>query len=481
MALGNPLLAAYDSTGTLRTFEYAAGVFVQMGSLGGLAHVVTSDQIAHGAMTRPLIYWTEDDSNLGVWRTKTSTTFAHDYLNADTSRVVAETTYPGSAESGVFRGERIDPNLFAIMLVDPGFVAANATLYFVGGTAPAFSIDGSLDQTPLFVMAARPDRQYLVMAGGGTIKTHKRTSAANVRPATWTPVTGLAPTIDVDLAAWSFNNRSLIVVDKTQNRAQVWMLDADVWTMMHDLSLPAGTPARIASSPDGRFMAISCDNAGEFTTRVFRRTGDYFMIHQTLAGIGALLDFSADGVLLIDCAEQVCYERGSDDLFAVKNGAMANIPALVVQQAISFGRTDAYGVPRLYDAAVEDFASGAVDLENLKVTLLSSAAVFDPSDATLADATSNGSWEPAGGGWPAGGVDLGDVAGVPGDNGYDLTLGEFSRVIVDSGITFRYLLIYDATSGVPLINVDLIEDRVVAKNRELVINFRGAFLLNFRS
>ena len=63
-----------------------------------------------------------------------------------------------------------------------------------------------------------------------------------------------------------------------------------------------------------------------------------------------------------------------------------------------------------YNHTLYLFVTGAVNVANMKVLLLSDDAEFDPTDTAVNDVTNTGAWEVSGNGWDSGGEALSGVA-----------------------------------------------------------------------
>jgi hypothetical protein len=479
MAVVNPLLAAWDPTGVLRLYEYAGGAFTLTGSLGGLTQANTSTGV--GATTVPFLYWMGEDAACAVVRELSNSSCQGGAISP--AGVLNNTVIIGaSADLGPFRATGFANRLMFVERVAWPFNGANLASRHGMSTAGILSATGSV------LTLSEHHKKVWEFSPDGT-KTIWRTTDNETRfgisadPFNVSPSWTLQPDpgflIDIDLAAWAHDNKTLVIADVTAERAQSWIYEDSAWAFAQELDLPPGVMQFVKMSGDTRKMAISSLDGGTYYTRIYRRTGSFFIVEQTLVGIGRLIDFTADGVLLVDCANQVAYSKQSDESFALAVGVMVNIPVGIRAQALSLGRTDAFGWPTLYDDAVAEFSDNVADLDNLKLTLLTSSAVFDAAHDTMSDVTNATAWEVQTGGWPAGGVPLTGVSTLAGDGFFALLCDTVSQIIIETGVTFRNLVIYDATNDSPLIFINLLNDRSYAKNRELLIDFRGGEFLRF--
>lgn len=479
MTIGNPLLAAWDATGVLRTFEYASGSFVQTGSVGGLTH--TFDDTTVAAMEFPFLYWINSDSQCLLVRSPSLAEL--DLALISTTAVIIDTEVLETASPyAPFRAVGCNHSTIFVNKNVPG--ASNASRQYAAPDGVNISGTGAN-----FILASRkkwmafsPDASlYMHKTLSGSFDTGRRTGLVTDFPFTFTGASSPSPGISADLAAWAYDNKTIVFVDVTLNRAQSWSRDpsSGSWSMIQEISPASGTPVSIAMSPDKRKMAIGSVSSGVYSTRIFRRTGSYFIFEQDLASIGQLIDFTEDGKILIDCRSRTAYRKNSSDLFDLDNSIMVNIPTGIRSQALSQGLSDPYGNSFFYDGAIARFASKTADLDNLKITLLTDAASFSSSDTSFNEVTSDGSLELQDGGWPIGGLLLTGVAAASNESSYSLICDQLQRIIIESGISFRYGLIYDATTSEPLIFLDFVTQRSVPRNRRLLIDFSDSKLLSF--
>jgi len=479
MAIVNPLLAAWDTAGVVRMFEYTAGAFVQTGALGGFTQDNSTPGV--GAATVAFLYWMGDDAACAVVR-EVSSSEVRAAAISPSGALNNDVVIASSASMGPFRAAGIGNQLLYVERVAWPFDGANLA------TRHTMSVAGILSDGVAILSLSEHHKKVWEFSPDGT-KTIWKTTDGDVTFATTADPLADPPEydhepdpgflIDTDFAAWAYDNKTLVIADVAAGRAQSWVYESGAWSFIQELTLPVGDVQHVTMSPDTRKLAISTLDAGTYRTRTYRRTGSFFVVDQDFTGVGRLLDFTADGMLLVDCANQVAYEKQLDESLALAAGAMVNVPVGMRSQALSLGRIDDFGVPTLYDDAIAEFADELADLDNLKITLLTDAAVFNPSHTTLADATNGGAWELSTGGWPAGGVGLTGVVSDSGPGYFSLLCDQVSRVLIETGSTFRNILIYDATSDKPLIFVDLITNRSYAKNRELLIDFRNTEFLRF--
>ena len=481
MAIVNPLLAAWDTSGVVRMFEYTGGVFVQTGSIGGFPHSVSLP--GTGCPEYASLYWMGDDESCVVIR-ESSRVFSYSTALTPAATQINNVVVGSVDYHGPIRAANIANQAIAITKQAwpfPGYPEYSYQQKLaLAGAVSALTVNDSYADGQKKVWEFSPDgTKTFWRTVPGVSNYGFAAGSLTDMPTVYTREGDPGFVIDVDLAKWAYDNKTIVIADIDAGRAQAWAYEGGTWNFIHELVIPAGVPHAIAMSPDKRKMALSTLDGGTYRTKIYRRTGSFFIAEQEFADFGWLLDFSGDGALLVDCAKQVAYSKQPDESFAVATGSMVNVPVGIRAQALSLGRVDPFGTASLYDAAVAEFADETADLAALKITLLTSGSSFDPANTTLSEATNAGTWELASAGWPVGGVPLTGVVAASGAGYFSLSCDQVSRVLIDSGAAFRNAVIYDATSGKPLIFVDLITERSYAKSRELLIDFRSGEFLRF--
>jgi len=480
MPVGNPLLAVWNSAAELRSYEYSDGVFVQVGLLSSFPHLADSGQVASGAYPYPNFAWDWDDNFLIASRINEEGQRVAVTLNPQLQTVAAESTLNTSTTPAAVNGGF-------------GFNAAFHEIYFHGlasesgirtqhisNTGARSYIQASATSTAYTSeIEVSPNGQFLFYAlstgapQAADIKIRSRTDDNSF--------------VDLDVPALTLkphmiraiaNNRGVIFIDKNANAAKVYARLDGEFQFMHDLELPAGVPAAAAASQDGQWLVISCVQGSTYISRVFQRKGDFFAFYTDIASFGKLLSFSADSLLLVDAGLRKA-RKLDGGVFNNADAAMVNLPELVVAQALSRGRAGPTGNGWLYNAAVQPLAEATIDLDDLKLTLLGASAAFDPTDTTISEVTSGGANEVAGGDWPAGGLPLTNVtAGITAAGIYDLRADPIAHMVMSSSLSARFAVIYIASSGIPLVNIDFQTLRTIPAGREALFTFidDGAFL-----
>lgn len=239
-----------------------------------------------------------------------------------------------------------------------------------------------------------------------------------------------------------------------------------------------GSVRAIAVSPDDKFVAVSRNNGGVFTTEVYTRSGLTLTPFQTIANFGSALDFTGDGFFLVDgLTKQARKFAGAS--FVDANASMANLPVVVTSFALSRHVDGVNGFARVYQNAVFDYTDCGVDETALKFMLLSSSASFVAADATVSQVSNAGAWEVSGGGWVSGGPPLQNVTHTVNVGGETEITADTVTVTMTGDITFRYGLVYDSVNDTPLALIDYLEDHTASALTTLEFDFSSPGWLKF--
>lgn len=472
MPIGNPLLATCDETGVVRTFEYAAGVFSQIASRGGFTHVVSLPE--NGNLKAPHLKWIGADDRLFISNTPDIGT---PLLTALTP-VLEDPITGGPGSGGFSRGEQHVSDFGRDAIIantnnGQNILSAVTVIRFEGGTLTYSYTGAPLPYREILLRKTSPDMNYTLIRTFAGTYLFDLTSSPSAKPLTFAALGATSFDVVAHLAEWSYNNRCVLVGDTTASRVQNWRYQDSAWSLMHEVALPAGSLQAIAMSPDNRFCAISTLDGSLYRTRFYSRAGDFFQPYADLEGMGYMLAFSEDGKLLVDSRLRKCARLVGAE-WQAHDSAMVNLPVAVYSQAMSYGRTDPFASARTYPNTLGDLIEGLVDLNDLKFTLLTSAGVYDATDTT-ADLSA----EITTGRWPAGGLPLTGVVGTETPTGYSVAADDLTRIVIESALSARYGLIYEAATGKPLVHIDLIQDRTIARNRAVTFEFRDGEFLKF--
>jgi hypothetical protein len=474
MALGNPFLITYAEDELVRSYEYVAGVFVPLGVSAAYPHNPPAVAISVGNVD-PQFEWIDDDA------------YALFMYSISADQNGYRTFDPAANEIGSFNGGIVGQASGGYLT----YVKDNDTSFYryptnIHANTVALKVDsvGDIATGPTPQLNANdvntdfsssPNGDYYTVCGlTGNPRMIERTSAPGVYPPTFTAPFDIVFQFDPEILRWSGDNATVIVLSRNERIGQVYFYDGDIFTKMQDLQLIADVAAMVHKAEvagDGRMLAVSFVNGTTYTTKLYRRTSGYMLPVQEIANFGKALTWSADGKVLVDAAlvRAVIAEPGGT--YSNHDSAMINIAPDIRIAKMSLAPTDQIANPLVYLAALEPFATCGIAWDNLKFTLLTSSAVFDETDTTLAEVTNNGAWEVTGGAWPAGGIMLSNVTEGMGATNYEFLSDPVTWLTFGSGMAWRYGVLYDATNGIPLVCFDYFGERIVASNREVHFNF----------
>ena len=473
MAIANPLLAGWDTNGNIRTFEYSAGVFVSIGNAGGYPHQIQQSALDAGADPYPFLAWDHEDNvlifsriyNNGGYRAVR--TFSPTLVALATETVILNTGDVTATAGGASYSRLKHEFMFqGISTVATSLVGAK--IASDGGITPLSGVGTTT--TKVESIATTADGKYLIRGrndASGPV-ANERTDETPAYVAADAPVL----TIKSNIVKTNRNNRAVIFVDESSQSGKIYAFDTatEVWEYIHDLFF-GFTPTAVVFSPDGIWLAVG----SEAGTQLFKRRGDVFSFHSSLAGFGRLLSFSGDSVLLVDAGLRKAFLLNGDE-WTAHDECMVNIPTLIVSQALSQGRVLPAGDARVYDAAIAAAGEGGINWNNLKLTLLTASAVVDLTDGSLDVVTNLGAWEVSTGDWPAGGYPLTNVLPVETAGMYTFTADPIEHTVFTSNLFARYAVIYDDISDTPISLIDFGAERSIVSGREAVISFvNGAF------
>lgn len=475
MALGNPFLATYAEDDLFRTYELVAGVFVPLGVSGAYPQDPPTPAISVGNVD-PAMAWVQNDSYLLVMQAFSTT--QNKYRTFDPSANLISTLDAGSATeaSGGYLAyvkdvdavmQRYNTNIHANSVM----YKANAMGVVTAGPLPTLvSYDTNTD------LAVSPNGNFFSVCGKtGNARMVKRTSAQGVYPQSFTAPADIILQFAPEIIRWAGDNATVIAMSRNERIGQVYTFDGvSTFTKVHDLQLISDTLALIHKaemSPDGRILAVSFKNGTTYTTKIYNRASGFMLPVQEIAAFGKDLTFSADGKMLIDVTVKKARTLGTDGEFEDADAAMVNVATDLLVGKMSLAPTDKVANPLVYIAALEPFAENTIDWDNLKFTLLTSAGSYDQSDATISEVTNSGAFEVTDAMWPAGGLPIENVVSGMGTDTYNFECDQLVWLTFGTSMTWRYGVIYDATSGIPLICFDYYGERMVGSNREVHFDF----------
>lgn len=478
MAQGNPLLIAYTgSDRTLRSYELSGGAFVQIGT-SSLTAYATPGTTAHAFVRDGQFVvsgFIPSSGNVSAaTRYPSLTTINSAVWSSSAPMVLVNPAYDALCALAL----GTNPMGFNIYRVNAsgqlGTTGDNLTASISGVTgsgvvSAGFSPDGEL----LVIGKVANSESYVLRRTGFNSSTPPlplyagTTGTFSVLP--------VSVTMAASILEWSSDSRFLFHLDRTAGTGVVSVLkrDGTSLSVVGTVSDAIGALYNIRVSPDTRWLAVSYSVSGAPVTIMYRRTGNYLQKMQTFAGtFGSLLDFTFDSAILIDAGNRRAFTL-SNGVWSEAVGMLGNVAAAVTVQAVSPHVIYPIGLARLYDGAVPGLVNGTVNLNSLKIALLSDAAVFQQTDAGLATVTSDGANEVSGNGWPAGGKPLLNARKIAGTSTLSLSADAVTQTIVDGTLTFRAAVIYDDSDANkrPVLHIDFQATQKAEPNSEMRIEF----------
>ena len=489
MALANTLLATWDVNGVIRNYEYANGRFVIAGSLGGFAMSTPSAQLDLGARATPLMAWDHEDDQLVVIYSQGSIFLNVAKLNAIGELSASTYQVPDPAtDAAYFIGARFDDDRYLLRRIN---VQGSRTIISNAAGTPAASTSGPTTPgglpgfySPIIKsIYPSPDlRKIMYGRGSGNprlILFGRANTAANFTlVGNYQNFSTLVP----DEVVWMSDSVNAVMIDRAALRMQSWTLKETNWTWnyVHELALLPGNIRKTAMSPDGRMFAVSFQDNSGYTTRIYRKSGEYFVVLQDIPGMGALLNFTSDGALLIDAQSRVCAKLVGEE-FQIDNTIVQNLATGILEQAVSKAPTTKKGQAYIYSSFLASLAEGSIDLSKLKITLLTDGATFDPVHETLDEVTGFGFYNATTGRWPTGGYLLSNTQVVTNNSSVSFKCNDVTHIVIDNALQFKSAVIYNSETNVPVAFLDFTTNRIIARNRQLVIDFTGDEFLRLTS
>lgn len=474
---GRPLLAAWDGE-VLRTYQFTTGqVFAPLATVA-LDHATP---VSANGESFPLLAWDRDDAFVLADGAASDDQSYHrtyspllapldEYLHDSPDVSDAIRAYASAAHKSIGARTRT-AIVYGTMQALDGSVTFPSTNLDLNSDVPARRKSLILSRDANFMLigyndASQDPTRFFSVSSGGVDNQIFYSAKAN-------------PPFTIDVHCGAFAPVGDMVVVASAEGAQCWDVEKNffTWTWVHDIPLPAGVPQRVIFSPSGKLCAIVTLNGGVYTTRIFNRVGTFLQEIQTIVGLGKLLSFSGDEVLLVDAGLRVCYIRNGNTYESL-GGAMANVATQISVQALSSGRVYPDGITRFYDAGVERLIEG---YGALKLTLLKpTAPAFDRTFDTLAEVLDDGAEEVTGGLWPAGGISVPGLSSDRTSEGvYRLLADEVKWLVLSSSMTFRRAVIYDTTDDMPILDIDFQTNRVYPVGREMALDPKNGVLVTF--
>ena len=464
MIEGTPLLVTLDGIGTIRTMELnSSGVFQQIASQGGFTTSIYGPEYA-------FVDWAVDEVIVcrGVPSSSSRVITLHTILMDQLTAVSQNSN--GSTQQWRVGYNKVTP---LMMIFDRTATSTNPrktrvlleALIVESHTAPAIIPN-------LETVAISPDN--LKLSGIAT------TQVANVLNPngfngnlTWPN----SFTVDADIGQWDRTSRFLVAGKKGNNFFSILKWAANTFTKTMDVENVGQDLHAIAMSPYSNQLAVAWVSGGVYQTKIYRRLGSFYQEIQTVNGFGQLIDFSADGTMILDCMSKKALKRnGLTGVFEADDGIVANVATGVVRQALSDHVPVLFPIVDYYQNIIDLTVDGEFDLSKIKVTLVQEGApAYDPDAQFLADVT--GVYEVTAGLWPAGGIPLVNPTIVQGGLEANFTSDNITRIIVESGIEFRYAIFHH--EGRPILRHDYQQTVQVARDDKLVLTVPATGVLSY--
>lgn len=506
MAIGQPQLLTWRLSDSIaRIFQKGdSSPFVQIAA-GGVPTLATGDT-TNGLASTPFIVFYQDSQYLLIANHPTAGGSNHSVymLNTDFSNIPNSSgqTIPNTvgAINKVVANSKVSGLILALSNAGSSFINSaginiNHPEYGVvagppfadilpySGTIKAVAIHPTDDV--VFVGNTSTTSNFLYIKSGVASYTDHQGGFA-ILPTYRTPQTIAGINAAVATAVWTTNGQYLIVTD-TAGTVYIYQYDstAKTVTLMFSFTNSYGVPSPTAIdvSADDRYVCIGFNNSGTYTAIIYRRIGYVLQQKLMIANMGQLLNFTADGRTVIDSASKKAYTfDANSDQFLDNSTIMANLPAGVTYQAIST-HTPALNIFGFaYNIGAHDIAARVADTANLKLMLLNSQAAFRYGDVNISQVYLNGSnnYEVSGQGWPTGGKLLTNVAysANNANNNAALIADDVKQTLLNQ-LTFRYGVIYDATSTKPLLWIDFGGNYTTEIQSQLVISVNSVGIAEF--
>lgn len=156
--------------------------------------------------------------------------------------------------------------------------------------------------------------------------------------------------------------------------------------------------------------------------------------------------FSHDEKYLIDGRKRRALRKTSGG-WVEDDTVVANLPEKIYAQAFSPDALEPRSTNRLYVAALDALLKNEVNLDDLKIALLSEAATYSEGETNASTVLAN---EVHGFNWPQGGVALTNRSEV--NSGYrsGTDYDDPSGDVAGGELTFKNALVYEASTDLPI-------------------------------
>lgn len=484
MALGNPRLVTWTAN-VIRVHELVGAGFVQIATIGA-----DHDATLQGVGIFPELFFANDGTHVVA---RHSPTEAETRLRSFTLGLsqITNLQIPSAGVGGYIRQAHNELDGLFISCASDSNAIGNLNSALIDGAGALVTGSnriGSIAATAPNCLVASPDGRYLFRGDDATKSVIWTASGVLIDGAPNYPSDDVQILSSLDdeihVARWSADSRILYALSR-DGTVYVLRRSNNQFLVVDEITEIGESPVQVAPGPDGRTVAISYDNGPRIVTRVYNRIGDSHVLVQTIASetfsFGGLLDFSGNGQYLIDAQNRRAY-RKIEGVFEDATSIMSALPAGIVSQAVSSHVSTLSGSAQLYDGAVSNLATGSVNLNALKLMLLDGNAFYEANHASVLDVNSDGDFEVAGYGWPAGGKPLENPDLVhPATFSTGFAFDDVEQIIIEGDLVFRYGVIYDSLTLEPVVWIDFKEEVVGLRNRKLTFEMPTAGLITFSS
>lgn len=463
MIEGTPLLVTLDGIGTVRTMELnSSGVFTQIASQGGFTTTVYGPEYA-------MVDWAVDEvivvrGTTGSGRVMT----LHNILMTQLS--VSSQNTNGSTQQWRVGYNKVTPMALILDRTSDSINNRKTRVLLEDLIVENHNVPPTVPN--LERIAISPDNVKIAGLAGTSVANILNLNGFNGN-LTWPN----SFTVDADVGRWDRTSRFLVVGKRGNDYVSVLKHSANVFSKTMDIQEIGKTVYNIAMSPYANQMAVVWLSGGVYTTKLYRRLGSFYQEIQTIANFGQLIDFSADGTIIVDCSAKKALKRnGLTGVFEANDAMVANVATGVVRQALSDHVPVLFPIVDYYQNIIDLTVDGEFDLSKIKVTLVQEGApAYDPDAQFLADVT--GVYEVTAGLWPAGGIPLVNPTIVQGGLEANFTSDNITRIIVESGIEFRYAIFHH--DGRPILRHDYQQTVQVARDDKLVLTVPATGVLSY--
>lgn len=478
MALGQPKLVTWRSVDkTLRLYEYS--------TTSGFVQVATGSTQASGTSetnNQPFFEFVDDSAYLFVV-SNLDYGSASSFRYRSVRRLLSGTSLAQMASLSITNysptvvpafGPQVSRMIPFVLTPDTdaraqsieGVIFRNGQLFNAGGT--------DADITGLKMAAMQPYDESVFLATSASNALYPR-SGYEIVDGVEAPVFNGAPIImraisgEVIDAEWSSSGKYLFILTKT-GLLYVYNKDGE-YLYIKELSYNG---MAVKASPNGRLLAVSEFTGTTYITTVYTMSGNTLVPLVVFNDMGRLLTWTIDSTMLIDAGmKKLKVFDLTTDAVTDRSNHMTNVVAGVEKQAVNQNSpiTD-LNFHHVYTEGGKAIANGTLDLANLKLALFDNKLRFNADLLTIDDLAP---FEVISTGWAKGGRNVKNARYSETGNRIRLIADDFHGVFVDD-VTFRTMVVYDATNKIPLLWVSAPKDISGPKFKQIRIPFSSGLI-----